>query len=208
MNVPSPPDGYDVSKRIPLHRQDCILTVGFDRDRERIPRFLVQLHYRTARDPLAWEEIARMDHNETSKGGHDVYQEGLHVDVRGGTDEWRHLRFSGVPLPNSRGALIRECTGYFERRAQQFVDIYEGRRWPGGPPRWSDGGDSTPRFIRPNPVEHSMSRESSVEDADEISVEELTELLAEAEDTTPEEIERGAEEFEIPPLTEATVVDE
>ena len=50
-----------------------------------------------------------------------------------------------------------------------------------------------------------MSREPS--DADMISDEGLTELLADAEGTTPEEIERGAAELEIAPPEEATVVD-
>lgn len=43
-------------------------------------------------------------------------------------------------------------------------------------------------------------------DADTISDEKLTELLTEAEGTTPEEIERGAAELNIAPPEEATVV--
>jgi hypothetical protein len=49
-----------------------------------------------------------------------------------------------------------------------------------------------------------MSREAPA-DADMVSDEELTELLANAEGTTPEEIERGAAELEIAPPEEATV---
>jgi hypothetical protein len=51
-----------------------------------------------------------------------------------------------------------------------------------------------------------MSREAPA-DADMVSDEELTELLANAEGTTPEEIKRGAAELEIAPPEEATVVD-
>jgi hypothetical protein len=51
-----------------------------------------------------------------------------------------------------------------------------------------------------------MSREAPT-DADMVSDEELTELLADAEGTTPEEIEHGAAELEIAPPEEATVVD-
>ena len=50
-----------------------------------------------------------------------------------------------------------------------------------------------------------MSREPP--DADMISDEELTELLADAKGMTPEEIERGAAELEIAPPEEATIVD-
>ncbi|MDB2272365.1 hypothetical protein PM032_15275 [Halorubrum ezzemoulense] len=51
-----------------------------------------------------------------------------------------------------------------------------------------------------------MSREAPA-DADKVSDEELTELLADAEGTTPEEIEHGAVELEIPPPEGATIVD-
>ena len=51
-----------------------------------------------------------------------------------------------------------------------------------------------------------MSRESHADD--HVTDEELTELLAEATDSTPEAIERGAAELEIEPLDEATIVDE
>ena len=52
-----------------------------------------------------------------------------------------------------------------------------------------------------------MSREAPT-DANIISDEELTALLADTEGTTPEEIERGAAEIEIASPEEATVVDE
>ena len=50
-----------------------------------------------------------------------------------------------------------------------------------------------------------MSREAPTED-EVLTPEELSEVLAEAEGTTPEEIERGAEGLDIAPLEEATVV--
>ena len=52
-----------------------------------------------------------------------------------------------------------------------------------------------------------MTREPPT-DADIISDKELTDLLAEAEGRTPEEVERGAAEIDIAPPEEATVVDE
>ena len=50
-----------------------------------------------------------------------------------------------------------------------------------------------------------MSHESPVENA--LAPEELSELLADAEGTTVEEIEQGAEEIDIAPPEEAAVVD-
>jgi hypothetical protein len=43
---------------------------------------------------------------------------------------------------------------------------------------------------------------------DIVSLDELTELLAEAKDTTPEEIERAAADLDIAPPWEGTLVEE
>jgi len=51
-----------------------------------------------------------------------------------------------------------------------------------------------------------MSQESPAEDA--LTLEELSGELADATGTTPDAIERGAEELEIAPPGEADVVDE
>ena len=206
MSAPSLPTGYDVAKHVPVGRRDCLLTVGFDQRQQHIPRFLVQLHYRVATDPIEWTAIARMDHNETSSLGHDVYREGLHVDVARRSQPTVHLQLAHAPLPISRGAVIRGCANYLKREAEYFVDVFEERRSPGRPPSWSDGGEPTPTFIPSRRVEGDMSREAPA-DADMVSDEELTELLADSEGMTSEEIERVAAELEIAPPEEATVVD-
>ncbi len=205
MSAPSLPTGYDVSKHVRVSRADCHLTVGFDKERSHIPRFLVQLHYQVPADTVGWKAIARMDHNETSVTGHDVYREGLHVDIARRSSETVHLHFSHAPLPASRGMVIRRCVEYFQQETDYFVDVYEERQSPGRPPSWTDGGDSARTLIRMKQVEQSMSQGSSAEDT--LSLEELTEVLADAEDTTPEEIERGADDLKIDPPEAATVVD-
>jgi hypothetical protein len=207
MGAPSLPTGYDISKHVPAGRRDCLLTVGSDQHQQHIPRFLVQLHYRVATDPIEWTAIARMDHNETSALGNDVYREGLHVDIARRSQPTVHLQLAHAPLPISQGGVIRGCANYLKREAEYFVDVFEERRSPGRPPSWSDGGEPTPTFIRSRRVEGNMSREAPT-DADMVSDEELTELLADAEGITPEEIERDAAEFDIAPPEEATVVDE
>jgi hypothetical protein len=208
MSFPSVPTGYDVAKHVHAGRTDCHLTVGFDRERSHIPRFLVQLHHQTATDPIQWDPIARMDHNETSSMGHDVYQEGLHVDVARRSTRTVHLGVSHPPLPANRGYVVRGCVDYFRQETNYFITVYEERRRPGRPPRWSpDGGESAGTFISPNLLEETMSRKAPVEEEDVLSVEELTELLAEATDTTPEDIERGAAELALAPPEEAQVVE-
>ena len=207
MAAPSLPTGYDEAHPVQAGRSDCHITVGFDRRQRRIPRFLVQLRYQVSTDPIGWEAIARMDHNETSTTGHDVYREGLHVDVERRSGSTVHLQVRHAPLPSSRGMVIRGCVEYLRREADYFIDVYEDRRSPGGPPRWSsDGGEPSHTLICGNLLPGDMSQESPVEDA--LTPEELSELLAEVEGTTPEAIERGAAEMEIAPPDEATVVDE
>lgn len=208
MTAPSLPAGYDETRHVQAGRPDCHITVGFDRQQTRIPRFLVQLHYQVSApdDAIQWAEIARMDHNETSALGHNVYREGLHVDVSRRSGATVHLQVSHAPLPSSRGTVIRGCAEYLQRETDYFIDVYEERRSPGGPPRWSDGGEPSHTLICRNLLSASMSQEPPVEDA--LSLEELSEELANAEGTTAEEIERGADELEIAPPTEATVVDE
>lgn len=207
MSVPSLPSNYDVSKHVGTGRSECHLTVGFDQQRQHIPRFIVILHYR----PLGqanWDAIARMDHNETSATGHDVYREGLHVDVDRQSSPEVHLKLKHGGLPVSRGEVIRRCAEYFAREAQYFIDVYEEKHSPGSPPRWPDGGDSSPRLFTENTVETSMSSESTEDEPEILSLEGLSEVLAEAEGTTAEEIEQGAADLEIAPPSEATVVDE
>jgi hypothetical protein len=204
MTAPSLPTGYDVSKRVDAGRSDCQITVGFDRERGYIPRFLVQLHYQVDTEPVQWDAIARMDHNETDPLGHDVYSEGLHVDVIRRSSGVVHLEVRHAPLPPNRGRVMRGCALYFRREAGYFVDVYEGRVSPGGPPRWSDGGDSPHTLIRENHQIEGMSQERPADD-EVLSLEELSEVLAEATGASVEEIEK---EFYIAPPEEATVVDE
>lgn len=147
-----------------------------------------------------------MDHNQTSAVGHDVYREGLHIDIDRRTIPTVHLQIPHGPLPRNRGRLIRDCVRYLSREATNIIAVYEERHAPGGAPRWTLDGGGPDRLMRENRVAENMNEEPPVEDA--ITLEELSELLAEATGTTPEEIGCGADEIEFGPLEEATVVDE
>lgn len=200
------PDGYDVTKRVGTNLPGCHLTAGFDRGRERIPSFLVLLHYRGDTDTDRWNEIARMDHNENNQLGHDVYKEGLHVDMSRRTGSTIHAGLSHGALPSSRGRVIRACINYFIENAQFYIDVFEGDRSPGSPPQWPDGGEPPHTLITTKPVDTDMSHEVGGEEI--LTVDEFTELLAEETGETPEEIARGAEEIDIAPPEEATILDE
>lgn len=206
MNLPSRPTGYDVAYHVSSGRPICHITVGFDLEEGHVPRFLVYLHYRTSTNPVEWTAIARMDHNETPGQGHDVYLEGLHVDVAHRSERLIHLKVPHSPLPSNRGIVVRGCERYLRHEADYFIRVYEGHNPPGSPPRWSpNGGESAGTFIRANQLEEDMSREAPAED-EVLTPEELSEVLAEATGTTVEEIELGVGEVEIAPPWEGEIV--
>ena len=106
--------------------------------------------------------------------------------------------------------MIRGCTDYLEENTQYFIDVFEGDQSAANPPKWPDGGKS-PHTLMSTKTKHvntCMSKEESREGSSEevISMDELTEILAEAEGVTPEEIEQGAEELDLAPPEEATVL--
>jgi len=142
MPVPSLPTEFDVAKHVQAGRADCHITVGFDQRQSDISRFLVQLHYQAATFPVRWESIARMDHNPRAAEGHDIYSEGLHVDVSRKSGETAHLHLRHNPLSTDRGMVIRGCVEYLKREAGYFIDVYEERKTPSSPPRWSNDSSS------------------------------------------------------------------
>jgi len=52
--------------------------IGFDTDRGRVTRFVVQLEYLVGD---VWMDVVRFDHDPESNRGHDVTKDGVHVDV-------------------------------------------------------------------------------------------------------------------------------
>lgn len=206
MNGPGLPSGYDTTKRVHTSRRDCQVTVGFDRHRNHVPCFLVRLHYTPAFTPIRWTAIARFDHNETAAQGHDIFQQGIHVDVERKSDGEVKLHPTHPPLPPNPGAAIRRSVEYFIREADYFVDVYNGDRSPSNPPNWPDGGERTHSFNRLNVIGEDMSQESEAEDT--VTLDELTEILADTTGTTAAEIERQADQIEMNRPWEADVVTE
>ena len=120
-----------------------------------------------------------------------------------------HAEIFDGPLQTNRDVVIRKCVNYLKANAQYFIDVFKGDRSTDTPPKWSDGGKSPHTLISPNTVRTGMSHEQPAEEPSEevLSDDELTELLADATGTTPEEIEEGAEAMDWPAPEEATVLD-
>lgn len=205
MSSPLIPQGYDVAKAVQASHSHCQITVGFDRHQHHVRCFLVQLHYLPPAEP-SWTEIARFDHNETSASGHDVYRDGLHIDVADETGSTTKIRPSHGGLPQNRGTVIRSCVDYLDDHAHYFIDVYQGDIAPGSPPGWPDGGEQPHTLFPASTLAGDMRRD--VEPEEPLSREELTELLGEVTGVAPEDINRQAEEFEIGPPEEADVVGE
>lgn len=71
--------------------------LGYSHDRGKVVRFVVQLEYRMEDD---WTPVVRYDHDPASDHGHDVTEEGLHVDIY--RDGEQHRReWIAPPMPAS-----------------------------------------------------------------------------------------------------------
>lgn len=109
----------------------------FETDGGSISRFVVQLEYDVAADmetesPPSWRVVARFDHDASSVGGHDVSEEGLHLDVY--RDDERYARARNFPrLPP--GSAMRFAENHLRRHADLLLARFE--RWhdlaPKGP---------------------------------------------------------------------------
>lgn len=96
---------------------------GADIERGDVTRFIVQLEYRMAD---GWTHIIRSDHNPEAADGHDVEQEGVHVDLyRDG--EKVEQRQIGPPMSPNAGLDTAEehLVGDYERHVRRF------ERWHG-----------------------------------------------------------------------------
>lgn len=91
-----------------------------------LSEFCVQLEYNSAsrlvHHPPDWMQVARFDHNISSQRGHDIRQEGLHMDVYGndGKQRVRH-DFPDIPLPKAP----KWCRGFLEARKDTLLSRFE-----------------------------------------------------------------------------------
>jgi hypothetical protein len=93
--------------------------VGLSTYRGDVVRFVVQLEYRLDGE---WRAVARFDHDSNSEMGHDVTEEGLHLDVYRDGEKYRVERdFPAVDLNDA----VEYCETYADRYVIQF------ERWHG-----------------------------------------------------------------------------
>lgn len=94
-----------------------------------VERFVCQLEYDIAATPAGthetnWKPVARFDHNTSPTQGHDIRDEGLHLDIY--KDGSKHRVKTGFPpIPADRALDYSER--YLETHAPRFLEQFE--RW-------------------------------------------------------------------------------
>lgn len=129
--------GYDVHFYTETSRGDCTIAVGFDKDESNdIIRFMVELRYLESLRPIICKFIARFDHNSVDDTGHDIYEEGLHIDVK--IENGPELKFypSYNTIPSELGAFVRTCINYFRGNVDYFYKVFKRMISPNNPPSW------------------------------------------------------------------------
>jgi hypothetical protein len=94
-----------------------------------VTRFVYQLEYDIAATPAGthtpdWQPVARFDHNVAPNRGHDVREEGLHLDLY--RDGEKHRVLAGFPTVSLEHAP-QFCEQFLEDNATQLLEQFE--RW-------------------------------------------------------------------------------
>ncbi|SDG41436.1 DUF7718 family protein [Halorientalis regularis] len=122
--MPDAPRDYETEYQRPLPGS-LRERIGFDTDRGELTRFVVQLEYRLEGE---WTAVVRYDHDGTgdSEFGHDVTEEGLHVDIY--RDGEKHAtEFITGPLPG--GVALDHAEDHLAKNLQRYVKRFE--EWHG-----------------------------------------------------------------------------
>jgi hypothetical protein len=100
-----------------------------EKEHGEILRFVTQLEYDVEATPSGqnepdWRPVARFDHTKDSELGHDITEEGLHMDVFKNGEKHRVVRnFEHVPLEDAP----RFCEQVLEQNADALLERFE--RW-------------------------------------------------------------------------------
>jgi hypothetical protein len=99
--------------------------VGFDRDRDEVTRFVVQLEYSHGGE---WHPVVRYDHDGTGEAehAHDVVEEGLHIDIY--RDDEKHAT-EYIGRVRSGAEAMNRAEDHLAENLQRFIERYE--QWHG-----------------------------------------------------------------------------
>lgn len=111
--------------------------VRFDKPGKHVTRFAVQLQRQV--DPVqnTYKTFAQIDHEPRTPQGHDLYQEGVHVDIYhidGSTSKIHPTTTSSLPgLPI---VLMHACKDYLTTHHLYFIQAARNQIQPSSPPKF------------------------------------------------------------------------
>ena len=94
-----------------------------DTDSGDVTRFVVQLEYFHDGE---WQTVVRYDHDPESDFGHDVAEEGLHIDIYRDGEKFRS-EFVTPPLPPA--VALDHAEDHLAKNLQRFTERFE--QWHG-----------------------------------------------------------------------------
>ena len=118
----SDPREYDREYTKALSHQARV-RMGYSTERGDVSRFVVQLEYCV---DGAWGEVVRYDHDPASEFGHDVTEEGLHIDVYRDGEQYR-TEYVAPPMP--AGLALDRAEDHLSNNLEGFTSRFE--QWHG-----------------------------------------------------------------------------
>ena len=97
--------------------------IGYSHDRGDVMKFVVQLEYRLADE---WSEVVRFDHDPEALGGHDVTEEGLHMDVY---RQGEKIETEDVFPPLPADAALNLADEHIKEHLERYIKRFE--QWHG-----------------------------------------------------------------------------
>lgn len=104
---------------------DARIRVRFDTSDGELVWFVAQLEHNPR--PWAdgdWKPVARFDHQPHLEHGHDVYEEGLHMDFHFVDGRNYHLDFGPAWLSPNLGDVLQACKRFLQEQYTRLVVDY------------------------------------------------------------------------------------
>lgn len=120
------PRDYDRTHEKPLPGP-LQIRLGITTERGDVAQFMVQLEYWIGGE---WHEVVRYDHDPDSEMGHDVTEEGLHMDIYRDGEKADTEHVTG-PLPAD--VAIDTAEEHLSEHLERYVERFE--QWHGINPR-------------------------------------------------------------------------
>lgn len=125
-------------RQYPIHVKPGVqIMERFDKSGGSISRFVVQLQQLADTSRGIWKTFAQIDHDPRSPGGHNLYNEGIHVDIYhhdGTVSTINPPQLSRLPHPPGR--LLRGSRRYLIDNVDYFEQAASGRIGLSSPPRF------------------------------------------------------------------------